>query len=264
VPSEGKCSADIDAVHVQVDQSSNADGRADSIASGDSEENRRQRLFFVADTQDSDRWPGERPTEAGTGANGERRRGSSSGRTSRLLELPPRDGRKQGRPEPSERGAERGCGTGGMDHADTRECLWREQSQNRRGVVEHGRGVGELGDSQSDGRLGRQDDGDSGRGQRASGQTGEIVRPGPVNGFWRECDWVLTRPQRLGDGPSLRPTRPGAFPLVDGSAFRMGSRSPVEGKSRTQMLRAAGNAIVPQVAEQFIRAYLEVTDASNS
>jgi len=44
----------------------------------------------------------------------------------------------------------------------------------------------------------------------------------------------------------LRPTQPGIFPLVDGFPNRVGA------------LRGAGNAIVPQVTAEFIRAFLEV------
>lgn len=53
------------------------------------------------------------------------------------------------------------------------------------------------------------------------------------------------------------------FPLVDGAAFRAGSGGTFEGKSRAKMLKGYGNAIVPQVAESFIRAYLESGGAKN-
>src|SRR5579859_587764 len=68
---------------------------------------------------------------------------------------------------------------------------------------------------------------------------------GPVNGFWRSADWVLTRPQRVGDRPSLRPVERGAFPLAHGATARVGR------------LRGYGNAIVPQVAAAFIAAYMD-------
>jgi DNA (cytosine-5)-methyltransferase 1 len=62
--------------------------------------------------------------------------------------------------------------------------------------------------------------------------------PHPTNGFWRDADWLFCR-----DG-KWRPVEPGTFPLVNGSPARVGR------------LRAYGNAIVPQVAETFVRAYL--------
>jgi DNA (cytosine-5)-methyltransferase 1 len=64
-------------------------------------------------------------------------------------------------------------------------------------------------------------------------------RPGPTNGHWRNADWLHCR-----DG-KWRPVEPGTFPLAHGAAARVGR------------LRAYGNAIVPQVAQVFIEAYLE-------
>jgi DNA (cytosine-5)-methyltransferase 1 len=65
-------------------------------------------------------------------------------------------------------------------------------------------------------------------------------RRGPVNGFWRDADWLFCR-----DG-NWRPVEPGSFPLVDGTPARVGR------------LRAYGNAIVAEVAREFIGAYLNV------
>ncbi len=61
----------------------------------------------------------------------------------------------------------------------------------------------------------------------------------PVNGFWRDADWLFCR-----DG-KWRPVKPGLKPLVNGLAGRVGQ------------VRAYGNAIVAPVAETFIRAYME-------
>jgi len=82
-----------------------------------------------------------------------------------------------------------------------------------------------------------------------SGPSSDLVRPGPVNGFWRDADWIGCR------GGKWRPVEPGSFPLVDGAAFRMGSGGPFEGKSRAKMLKGYGNAIVAPLAAEFIRAY---------
>lgn len=62
--------------------------------------------------------------------------------------------------------------------------------------------------------------------------------PGPLNGFWRNADWL-----RCTDG-RWRPVEPGTFPLDYGSPARVGR------------LRAAGNAINAQVAAHFIRALM--------
>jgi len=86
--------------------------------------------------------------------------------------------------------------------------------------------------------------GEKGRQQVACVQAGGDVldgprRPGPTNGHWRDADWLYCR-----DG-KWRPVEPGTFPLAHGVANRVGR------------LRAYGNAIVPQVAQAFIEAYLK-------
>lgn len=62
--------------------------------------------------------------------------------------------------------------------------------------------------------------------------------PGPVNGFWRDADWLYCR-----DG-KWRPARPGSFPLADGIPARVGR------------LRAYGNAINIEAAAVFIKTYM--------
>jgi len=58
-------------------------------------------------------------------------------------------------------------------------------------------------------------------------------------GFWRTADWIP-----CADG-KWRPVEPGTFPLAHGIPGRVGR------------LRGYGNAIVPQVAQAFIEAYLD-------
>jgi DNA (cytosine-5)-methyltransferase 1 len=72
-----------------------------------------------------------------------------------------------------------------------------------------------------------------------AGGGGASDRPSPTNGYWRDADWLYCR-----DG-KWRPVEPGTFPLAYGATSRVGR------------LRAYGNAIVPQVAQTFIEAYLE-------
>lgn len=70
---------------------------------------------------------------------------------------------------------------------------------------------------------------------RARGVEG---RPDSHNGFWSDADWLGCR-----DG-KFRPVEPGTFPLANGIPARVGR------------LRGYGNAIVPQVAAEFIKAFM--------
>lgn len=58
------------------------------------------------------------------------------------------------------------------------------------------------------------------------------------HGFWSDADWLGCR-----DG-KFRPVEPGTFPLANGIPARVGR------------LRGYGNAIVPQVAAEFIKAFM--------
>jgi site-specific DNA-cytosine methylase len=88
----------------------------------------------------------------------------------------------------------------------------------------------------------------------------------PTNGFWRNADWLLCR-----DG-KWRPVEPGSFPLVDGVLGRVGRLrageerlvSPLshDSKSRVGRIRGYGNAIVPQVAAEFVAACVDVLSLS--
>jgi len=60
----------------------------------------------------------------------------------------------------------------------------------------------------------------------------------PNNGFWSDADWLGCR-----DG-KFRPVEPGTFPLANGVSARVGR------------LRGYGNAIVPQVASEFVTSFL--------
>lgn len=66
------------------------------------------------------------------------------------------------------------------------------------------------------------------------------TNPGPTNDHWRDADWLFCR-----DG-KWRPVEPGTFPLAHGAPAKVGR------------LRAYGNAIVPQVAQTFIEAYMNL------
>lgn len=105
--------------------------------------------------------------------------------------------------------------------------------------------IGSMADTDGNGREGRLSggaaaewetiDGQAGRGGTASGA-------GPVNGFWRDADWLYCR-----DG-KWRPVRPGSFPLANGVPARVGR------------LRAYGNAINIEAAAAFIKSYMAAVD----
>ena len=99
------------------------------------------------------------------------------------------------------------------------------------------------GDEEAHGRAGRhrrQSDGD--HVATGLGEVSGARSTGPVNGHWRDADWLLCR-----DG-KWRPVEPGTFPLAHGAPARVGR------------LRGYGNAINAEAARTFIEAFAEVID----
>ena len=123
-----------------------------------------------------------------------------------------------------ERGAEMGGGSATAQRGTTGHQLDRTDTIDS-----------QLGNNNNKGLQGH---GQSGEQHDAKGWQG-AQRHNPASGFWIDCDWLPCR-----DGRS-RPVEPGTFPLAHGISGRVGR------------LRAYGNAIVPQVAQTFIEAYLE-------
>lgn len=148
---------------------------------------------------------------------------------------------------------------GGEPGNESSEGVWSQPSGcgNRGGLADDccprirdcgpGADAGTTGTVESQGvqrqrlRNDTRDDGDL----RINGQSAA----GPTNGFWRDVDWLHCR-----DG-KWRPVEPGTFPLVDGAAFRVGSGSAFEGKSRQGMLKAYGNAVDAEATVDFVQAY---------
>lgn len=73
--------------------------------------------------------------------------------------------------------------------------------------------------------------------QQRSGQHGQQSKNG-LTGFWSRAEWFECSDEKS------RPIEPGIFPLADGLSGRI------------SQLRAAGNAIVPQIAQAFIESYM--------
>lgn len=75
--------------------------------------------------------------------------------------------------------------------------------------------------------------------KQSAGAAGVAMRSAnPHYGFWSDADWLGCR-----DG-KFRPVESGAFPLANGIPARVGR------------LRGYGNAIVPQVAAEFVKAFM--------
>lgn len=125
----------------------------------------------------------------------------------------------------------------GMGNAESERCGWRQNDQDdRRGQQpSSNRGASsDMGNANNEGPQGcsmpRTDQGEGSPGERSARQTGSVDRP------WDDLKWLP-----CSDGKA-RPVKPGIFPLAHGVPARVGK------------LRAAGNAIVPQVAAEFIKA----------
>ena len=90
------------------------------------------------------------------------------------------------------------------------------------------------------GRIAEEKNGEADRFRKDIEIVWKFRRTGTINdvtsGYWQETDWIYCTDERL------RPTEPGILPLVDGLSPRM------------VKIRGYGNAIVPQVAAEVIRA----------
>ena len=73
----------------------------------------------------------------------------------------------------------------------------------------------------------------------ATGGKTSAATTSPLNGFWRDADWLYCR-----DG-KWRPVEPGTFPLAHGITNRVGR------------LRAYGNAICAEAAVEFIKVAMD-------
>jgi len=212
----------FDLVQTDMEAKDYAFGAFDLSASGFGAPHIRQRLWFVADTDNA-------------GSQGRIPRGTDQERKDQYGHL----GRD---------------GSTGFGVADTKSVGSREL---RDLGEKEGRGSG--GGTQPNGNitvdgLGNADLHDGGHGDRALTSDGQArvehgsasatdgMERGPsgkTNGHWGNADWLFCR-----DG-KWRPVEPSTCPLVDGATSRVGR------------LRAYGNGIVPQVAQGLIESYME-------
>lgn len=218
----------LDAVSADLEGVGYAVGSADLCAAGVGAPHIRQRLYFVAHALPAGRAEGW----AGAG-DGSAPRG---GRARLLADTTDRE-RRDG---PSEAGGQPEGEAGGHGVL---------------GIVGHSGGEG---GGRHSGSVPRPEAQGKGEGRSARGVANEPESPGATRGFWHPADWLPCY-----DGPA-RPVEPGTFPLAHGAPARVGRDGSTQKTSRVGMLKAYGNAIVPQVAAVFIRSAMEVISASDS
>jgi DNA (cytosine-5)-methyltransferase 1 len=208
-------------------------GAADLCAAGIGAPHIRQRLYWLADTGHEQAGWGARPSETESGrAFGESsRRSNISG-----LEYTESDGRGERRAESSGGSAVTRCSPSGMGHAE------------RNGAERSGRKECEPNAASETCRLGRLE------GQRRHGDNGhepgrlDTQPNGPTAGASATCHaaWSDFDLIPCADGKTRR-IESGLLALAHGIPGRVG------------LLRGYGNAIVPQLAAEFIKAYCEIT-----
>ena len=169
----------------------------------------------------------------GQGAAGQTgRRGVEDDGSDGGLEHPQGDGRQPWRAESRGRSFASGRGKSGLGDTNAARPQRHGQSGERAGERATGQagGLGGLANAEN---TDRRRDGSTPNG---GGRPAEIGGPG----FWSDCELIP-----CGDGKARR-VKPGIFPVAHGVPARVGK------------LRAAGNAIVPQVAAEFVMAWMEV------
>src|SRR6185437_4638145 len=195
----------------------------------------------------------------------------------------PQDGRAVGRVGNADSERFAGCGVQLRQPEHGREALHLKPPASRRSETggtgnAEGGGCGIVGDAARAGRgghadgaieLGGMDDAEH-RGCQVGNEkrpgTGATVPSSSVNGAWADAAWIPCRDGKL--RAIQRATQPEPEPMVDGLPDSLGRcrvgvmevYAPLieKGKCRTMRLRGYGNAIVPPLAAEFIRAYIEV------
>lgn len=198
----------LDLVQTDLEATNYAIGAVDLCAAGFGAPHIRQRLFWVADSDNA-------------GLEGRK------GMPERSAECPAGSGSMDGRMAYTTGGEQSGS---------------RNQRQARRDEYSNGCAVGRVGVTNSERCQGLEIKRDGKDTMSETTGSGGYCHTGPTNGYWRDADWLFCRDDKW------RPVEPGTFPLANGVAGRVGK------------LRAYGNAIIAPVAEEFVRAYMLITE----
>jgi len=213
----------LDLVQTDMEAKDYAFGAFDLCAAGFGAPHIRQRLWFVADTDNS-------------GSQGWIPRGADQKREDQHRHLG------------CDSSTNGGLGNTDIDDGGHGDSTLTSDGQAR---VEHGSASSTIGmaDTASSGRqhepsnqstgVQPEEVGNEACRSELSGHSASSDGAGKTNGHWRDADWLFCR-----DG-KWRPVEPSTCPLVDGATSRVGR------------LRAYGNGIVPQVAQGLIESYIE-------
>jgi len=231
----------IDDLSDRLEAAHYAVGAADIPAAGVGAPHIRQRTFFGAVALEGlDDTAGARPVATRAGSESEARnearlRGPERGRTDGGLA--DADEGERGRVADGEGRQHDGAATGWQQ--GDREP---ERGGSGVGMADSDSATGwqnagsPLGDEAADGGAGRLR-GEPDADHRPAGH-GEDRRSSADHGGWTDADWLFCR-----DG-KWRPVEPGTFPLASGVS------------ARVVRLRGYGNAIVPQAAAKFVKAFV--------
>jgi DNA (cytosine-5)-methyltransferase 1 len=228
----------LDGVRVDLEALGYAVGAADLCASCLGAPHIRQRLFWVADAG-RDRWDQQcRDTRGKNGA----------GKPQRLEPLDRSNADRMADPQEQRRGQ-------GDPVAGRRDIGVRAEG-DRCGPADDPH-LGGLGNAIGPGPQGRRagvrarpDDRPDGKPPGSPGGLPDRVDDRGLD-FWSAFDLIPCR-----DGKARR-AQSGLECLVDGVPFRLADGRTLQGASRPGLLRGFGNAIVPQLAAVFVRAFLE-------
>lgn len=239
----------LDGVFADLEGIGYACGAADLCAASQGAPHIRQRLFWVAYSHGATserRAGGFFEAQEGIGRedgakHGDRYQRSSDGGEANGMEYPEGERRGEGRAESIRGSTESRCGVGGVVHAE------HGRSTDKKSGAESGCASNGLGDA-SGARL-------SQRGM----QRGISIGAKPAN------PWEATKLASRSDGKCCRiSAQSGDEPLAYGIPRDLGRGEPTlrrlvgrARRNRVGRIKGYGNAIVPEVAAQFIRAAME-------